>query len=134
MPTVLFGDEIRTKQVITNILTNTVKYTEKGSKLNVDSVYGEDSTFSFEIEQKVINREPIGDFVEDYRRSLSHHQEYHELFTAPDARIKEMWHLPDWLNKVDGLNLNDGINHCGGVEPYLDALTVFRFCRHRSLL
>ena len=31
MPKLLFGDEVRIKQVITNILTNAVKYTEKGS-------------------------------------------------------------------------------------------------------
>ncbi|BAL84445.1 putative two-component system hybrid sensor and regulator [Selenomonas ruminantium subsp. lactilytica TAM6421] len=31
MPKQLYGDEVRLKQVITNILTNAVKYTEKGS-------------------------------------------------------------------------------------------------------
>ena len=31
IPGVLFGDEIRIRQIITNILTNAVKYTEKGS-------------------------------------------------------------------------------------------------------
>ena len=30
-PSILYGDEIRLKQIITNILTNAVKYTEKGS-------------------------------------------------------------------------------------------------------
>ena len=157
IPCTLFGDEIRIKQVITNILTNAVKYTEKGSvtlRLNyipiddkniylcisvsdtgigikkedikklysaferieeernrkiegtglgmnitnklltmmganliVDSVYGEGSNFSFQIVQQVLNPEPIGDFREHYRRSLTHHQEYHESFNAPDAKI-----------------------------------------------
>jgi signal transduction histidine kinase len=31
MPKILFGDEIRVKQIITNILTNAVKYTQKGT-------------------------------------------------------------------------------------------------------
>ena len=157
IPSILFGDEIRIKQVITNILTNAVKYTEKGSvtltidyrekgkdsiilivsvkdtgigikpadldklfsaferieekrnrtiegtglgmnitqqllhlmgsKLNVESIYGEGSTFWFEIEQKIVNREPLGDFVEAFRNSLKNHSEYHEKFIAPDATI-----------------------------------------------
>ncbi len=31
MPSVLFGDEIRIKQIIINLLNNAVKYTSKGS-------------------------------------------------------------------------------------------------------
>ena len=157
IPSVLFGDEIRIKQVITNILTNAVKYTEEGSvtlnvtsrpiddekiylcvsvsdtgigikqediqklfsaferieekrnrtiegtglgmnitqrllklmnsKLHVESTYGKGSTFAFQIEQKVMNHEPIGDFQQDYKRSLNNHKEYHESFIAPDATI-----------------------------------------------
>ena len=157
LPTMLFGDEIRIKQVVTNILTNAVKYTEKGSvtlkveilsksaenilirfsvkdtgigikqediaklfsaferieekrnrtiegtglgmniterllmmmhsDLKVESVYGEGSNFYFDIEQKIINAEPMGDFEESFRNSLKQHAEYHEKFTAPAAKI-----------------------------------------------
>ncbi len=157
LPSELYGDEIRIKQVITNILTNAVKYTEKGgvtlkvtfkntsadeillcvsikdtgigikpedikklfsaferieekrnrtiegtglgmnitqkllemmnSHLEVASVYGEGSEFSFELAQKVINPHPIGNFAESYRHSLSQHKKYREKFTAPNAKI-----------------------------------------------
>ncbi|MBO4401679.1 MAG: response regulator [Selenomonadaceae bacterium] len=157
LPSDLYGDEIRIKQIVTNILTNAVKYTEKGSvtltvssrkiaddtaririsvkdtgigikqedlkklysaferieekrnrtiegtglgmnitksllemmgsRLEVSSVYGEGSDFSFEIEQKVLNWHPIGDFEESYRHALSQHKKYREKFTAPAARI-----------------------------------------------
>ena len=33
--------------------------------------------------------------------------------------------LPEWLRKVDCLNVEDGVEHCGSVDLYLDALTVF---------
>ena len=157
LPTILYGDEIRIKQAVTNILTNAVKYTEKGSvtlsvsfqkmsdnkislrfevkdtgigikqedisklfsaferieekrnrtiegtglgmnitqrllhmmnsDLEVQSVYGEGSTFAFTIEQPVINWEPLGNFEENYRNMLSKRQKYHEKFTAPKAKI-----------------------------------------------
>ncbi len=157
IPSVLFGDETRLKQIIVNILTNAVKYTEEGnvtldvsaqkanekeinlfvrisdtgigikkedikklfcaferieeernrhiegtglgmnitqklltlmgSHLEVESKYGKGSKFCFTIRQKVMNYTPIGNFQEDYKRSLKHKSEYHELFTAPDATI-----------------------------------------------
>ena len=175
IPSILFGDEIRIKQVITNILTNAVKYTESGgvtmnvdfyrktdnpekimlqvsiadtgigikdedlsklfnaferieekrnrtiegtglgmnitqrllsmmnSKLEVESVYGEGSIFSFELEQKVICDEPIGDFEEAFKRSLKNHQQYHEKFIAPNARILVVDDTPMNLTVVRGL-------------------------------
>lgn len=157
LPTLLFGDEIRIKQVTTNILTNAVKYTEKGSvtlrvsfekaggqnirlrfavqdtgigikpedldklynaferieearnrtiegtglgmnitkrllelmgsRLEVESVYGEGSTFAFTVEQRVVNWSPIGNFEEAYRRTAVRQQAYRESFTAPEAQV-----------------------------------------------
>ncbi|MBE5831684.1 MAG: response regulator [Butyrivibrio sp.] len=158
IPSVLNGDEIRIKQVITNILSNAVKYTKEGqitfragvkytddpdyvkllisvadtgigikpedmnrlfnafervdekknrniegtglgmsiaqsflnmmgSHMEVNSEYGKGSTFSFELLQKVVDRNPIGDYEESFRASVSERKKYHERFTAPDARI-----------------------------------------------
>ena len=157
LPNTLFGDEVRIKQVITNLLTNAVKYTEKGGaclkvgfqpidgklislevsvsdtgigikpedmeklfssferieekrnrniegtglgmnianqlltmmggKLQVESVYGQGSTFSFRIVQQVMNPEPLGDFEEACQQSLSCHKEYQVSFRAPEASI-----------------------------------------------
>ena len=173
LPSELFGDEIRIKQIITNILTNAVKYTEKGSvtlqvtfkkksneiillhisvtdtgigikeedmeklfsaferieekrnrtiegtglgmnitqklltmmksTLKVQSVYGKGSTFSAEIEQKVLSWEPLGDFEESYKKTLSQRKEYHEKFIAPDAKILVVDDTPMNLTVVKGL-------------------------------
>jgi len=58
-----------------------------GSKLEVESEYGKGSVFSFEIVQKVVKWDPIGDYEEAFRRSLSERINYHEKFTAPHARV-----------------------------------------------
>ena len=157
LPSELFGDEIRIKQIVTNILTNAVKYTEHGSitltvngtkisedkiklffsvkdtgigikpedisklfsaferieekrnravegtglgmnitqrllnmmgsSLNVNSVYGEGSEFSFEIEQKILNDHPLGNFEESFKNSIAQHKKYQEKFIAPKAKI-----------------------------------------------
>ena len=159
LPAALYGDEMRVKQIITNILTNAVKYTEKGkisffvgyeripeepdgiylrvavqdtgigikeedmeklfveferieekrnrniegtglgmaitlnllkmmgSTMQVDSIYGQGSTFSFVLKQKVMNWEPLGDYVASYHDSMKSQENYREKFTAPDARV-----------------------------------------------
>ncbi len=33
--------------------------------------------------------------------------------------------LPDWLKNLEGIDTNSGIEHCGGIDSYLDALKVF---------
>ena len=159
IPRVLHGDEIRIKQIITNILTNAAKYTEKGSvtfgmsyekiegednailvkvtvkdtgigikpedieklfsrferieekrnrsiegtglgmnitqmllemmgsSLEVESVYGQGSTFSFTIRQEVVNWEPLGDYEETWKQSIREMAAYKEKLVAPDAEI-----------------------------------------------
>ncbi len=155
----MHGDEIRIKQVITNILSNAVKYTKEGSvlfsisstkceddpdcvilhvsvkdtgigikkeeldklfvaferieekknrniegtglgmsiaqsflnmmgsKMKVDSEYGKGSKFSFDLKQKVVQWEPLGEFDKAYKRFLSERKQYKVQFVAPKARI-----------------------------------------------
>ena len=159
IPMILHGDEIRIKQIITNILSNAVKYTKEGSitfkagfekenadpnsirlfisvtdtgigikpedldrlfkaferieekrnrniegtglgmsiaqsflammgsHIDVQSEYGKGSTFSFELVQGVKNWNPIGDYEETFKRSVSDRKKYRESFIAPHARL-----------------------------------------------
>lgn len=155
IPSRLYGDDVRIRQVLTNILTNAVKYTHEGhvwlrvqsrgaedgvmirfevedtgigireedlpklsaeferieeernrniegtglgmsitlqllslmgSRLQVESVYGEGSRFYFELEQKVIDPTPIGDF-EARVQQLAENYSYSARVYAPDAQI-----------------------------------------------
>ena len=61
--------------------------TMMGSHLEAESVYGEGSVFSFDIEQKVVNREPIGDYKEAFIRFLKGKRNYREKFIAPGADV-----------------------------------------------
>ncbi|MGN0696675.1 MAG: ATP-binding protein, partial [Oscillospiraceae bacterium] len=156
IPSVLFGDDVRLRQIITNILTNAVKYTPEGvvrlkinaiqiqdgmtrlevsvsdtgigikeedmdklftsfqrldqeknrsiegtglgltivaqllkmmgSELNVSSVYGVGSTFSFVVDQKIVNAEPMGNYEKRFKASADNIFE-NSTKTAPDVRI-----------------------------------------------
>lgn len=155
IPTCLYGDDVRIRQVLINILTNAVKYTEKGtvwlrvrsrvsgetvvlcfevedtgigikaedlpklsaeferievernrhiegtglgmsitvqllalmdSKLQIESEYGKGSKFYFELEQKIVDGTPIGDF-ESKVRQMAENFSYESSFLAPNAKL-----------------------------------------------
>ncbi len=58
-----------------------------GSKLELESTFGQGSTFSFTILQPALSDEEMGDFSERYKHLLENQKKYVESFHAPDARI-----------------------------------------------
>ena len=73
IPEVLFGDEIRVKQIITNILTNAVKYTEKGKvwlRVKLESLTPKEVVLNIAVEDTGmgIKKEEIGKLFEAFER------------------------------------------------------------------
>ena len=58
-----------------------------GSSLEVTSIYGAGSEFSFAIKQTVTKWEPLGNFEETQKKKLEDIKEYKQKFEAPDADI-----------------------------------------------
>ncbi len=157
IPSMLYGDEVRIKQVVTNLLTNAVKYTQKGyvsltarselkennkvvltisvkdsgigirkedmqrlfqsfqrvdegmnagiegtglglsishqlvemmgGKITVDSIYQKGSVFTIQIEQDIVDENPMGHMDFMTRGSAHRRKKYKQIFEAPDARI-----------------------------------------------
>ena len=72
-PDFLLGDELRIKQILTNVLTNAIKYTKEGHitlKLRYEKTGFEDIKLKFLIEDTGIgiNDEETGKLYEEYRR------------------------------------------------------------------
>ena len=157
IPSMLFGDEVRIKQVVTNLLSNAVKYTQKGyisltarsemkdnnkvlltisvkdsgigirkedmqrlfqsfqrvdegtnagiegtglglsishqlvemmgGKITVDSIYQKGSVFTLQIEQDIVDGNPMGHMDFMTRGSAHRRKKYKQIFEAPDARV-----------------------------------------------
>lgn len=155
LPSRLYGDDVRIRQILINIMNNAVKYTEEGSvtlsisgekneqevllhfsvkdtgigikeedmhklfgkydrieekrnkniegtglgmsitaaflalmnsELKVNSVYGKGSEFYFDIKQKILNAEPIGELESRITNKIDE-KDLKLSFTAPDAHI-----------------------------------------------
>ena len=56
------------------------------SELNVESEYGIGSKFSFELTQKIVDKEPIGN-LEERIKNMSTDFTYNASFVAPDAKL-----------------------------------------------
>ena len=173
LPRSLFGDDLRIKQVITNILTNAVKYTKQGkitltmsgrqiddetleffvsvadtgigiheedldklalsfrrldevknkniegtglglsivqellkmmgSKLQVSSVYGQGSEFSFTLRQKILDKTPIGIYGEHHAERENQRQTDTNFVRAPKARVLAVDDTPMNQKVIKGL-------------------------------
>ena len=73
-----------------------------GSHPDVKSVYGEGSTFSFSVEQPVIDWEPIGPIAKRYG-AVTPRKSYREMFHAPEAHILVVDDTPMNLTVIQGL-------------------------------
>jgi CheY-like chemotaxis protein len=93
-----------------------------GSRLEVESVYGEGSTFSFGIRQRVVRWEEIGDYAEAYRASVTGRKKYREKFTAPEAVVLVTDDTPMNLEVFKSLLKRTGvqIDTAGGGDECLE--------------
>ncbi len=81
-----------------------------GSRLDVESTYGEGSVFSFVIRQEVRGDEPVGDFEKRRRTNeLLIEQKKNISFTAKDARVLIVDDTPMNIQVISGLMKRTGM-------------------------
>lgn len=56
-------------------------------EISVESIYGNGTTFTVRIPQRVVDNHPIGNFNKAYLRRMKQSKRYRGMFTAPDVRI-----------------------------------------------
>ena len=71
--------------------------------IKVESEYGEGSTFTITIPQKIISDNPIGNFQEKFNQYIHQMKAYKESFKAPSARILVVDDTEMNLTVVEGL-------------------------------
>ena len=174
IPSILYGDEIRVRQVMLNIINNAIKYTQEGTvdvdvsardivkgnyvelvvrvsdtgmgikdedkeklfksfqrldekknrgiegtglglhithkllemmegSIDIESKYGEGSTFTIAVPQKVVNKEPVGDFSRAIKAFLDNIETDEVGLYAPDARVLVVDDNSMNLEVVEGL-------------------------------
>ncbi|WP_049945317.1 response regulator [Butyrivibrio sp. AC2005] len=74
-----------------------------GSELKVKSEYGKGSEFYFIISQNVVKWDPVGDYMESYKRALFNKEAYKEKFVAPDAEVLVVDDTPLNISVFKGL-------------------------------
>ena len=56
-----------------------------GGNIDVESRYGEGSTFIVMIPQRIVSRDPVGNFRQKFEKSILDTEKHRESFRAPDA-------------------------------------------------
>ncbi|MBR0100519.1 MAG: response regulator, partial [Treponema sp.] len=104
-----------------------------GSKLEVRSVYGKGSDFSFKVEQEVLDWDNIGEYEEMKEKLEAETAAYKESFQAPDAKILVVDDTPLNLTVIRGLLSSTRI-HVDTAESGFDALKMAREKKYDMIL